>query len=132
VSRTEAIDGIAQAVGRRLADPSFLDLLADHVAERLVDQLGLELEPERRLMDATEAAKFLGVDRSAVYAMAKSGRLPVVRLGNSERPRLRFDREAMVEYLATEKPQEHPSNGRRRSRSFPSGDLLPIRGAESK
>jgi excisionase family DNA binding protein len=132
VSRTDPIDAIAQAVARRLADPAFLNLIADAVAERLGEQLGLEPEPERRLMDATEAAKFLGVDRPTIYSMVKAGRLPVIKLGDSARPRLRFDFDALAEHLAAAPSESPRSNGRRRSRSFPSGDLLPIRGAESE
>jgi excisionase family DNA binding protein len=132
VSRTDAIDGIAQAVARRLGDPAFLDLIAEAIAERLVEQLDLEPKPERRLMDASKAAKFLGVDRPTIYSMVKAGRLPVIKLGDSARPRLRFDFDALAEHLAATPCESPRSSGRRRSRSFPSGDLLPIRGAESE
>jgi excisionase family DNA binding protein len=111
------------------------DRLAPRVAERVVERIGDMLDERDAapapLLDATEAARFLGVDRSAVYAMAKDGRLPVVRLGDSDRPRLRFDRRALIEHLAVAPPESGPSNGRRRRRPRPgSTELLPVKGTK--
>jgi excisionase family DNA binding protein len=108
------------------------EALADRLAERVVDEVR-QLLNERDaqplpLLDAAGAAKFLGVDRAAIYAMAKDGRLPVVKLGGSERARLRFDRQALLEHLAPEEPQRRRSNGHRRRPSPHEVDLLPIRG----
>ncbi|MEK6326451.1 MAG: helix-turn-helix domain-containing protein [Actinomycetota bacterium] len=109
------------------------DLLADRLAERVADRVG-EILDERDaapppLLDASGAARYLGVDRSAVYVMAKDGRLPVVKLGDSDRPRLRFDPRALADHLAADAPESAQSNGRRRrpAGSVPSADLLPIR-----
>ena len=116
------------------------DLLADRLAGRLGDQLlerVAEMLDERDaqpppLMDAAAAAKFLGIDRSAVYAMTKDGRLPVVKLGDSDRPRLRFDPRALTEHLAAKQSERAPSNGhrsRRRQAARDTDGLLPIKGA---
>lgn len=45
--------------------------------------------PVRRLITAAEVARWCGVDRSWVYAHADE--LGAIRLGDGERPRLRFD-----------------------------------------
>jgi excisionase family DNA binding protein len=108
------------------------DALADRLASEVVEQVRAMLEQRDRepepLMDAAAAARFLGVDRSAVYAMAKDGRLPAIRLGDSDRPRLRFDRRALLEHLAVE-PHKPQTNGHRRPRGRDSRvPLLPIAG----
>jgi excisionase family DNA binding protein len=109
------------------------DLLADRLAERVANRLA-ELLDERdaappALLDASQAARYLGVDRSAIYAMAKDGRLPTIKLGDSDRPRLRFDPRALADHLAGAEPESPPSNGRRRPRRLrPASGLLPIRG----
>ena len=109
------------------------DRLADRVAERILEGIAQMLDERDTappaLLDATQAARYLGIDRSAVYAMAKDGRLPTIRLGDSDRPRLRFNPQALTEHLAGEQPPERPVNGRRRrSRSQSDVELLPIRG----
>lgn len=99
MSRTDAIDGIAQAVARRLADPEFLDLVADHVAERLADQR----EPERgELVDAATIARRFGLNRSTVYRLARQGTLPGLKLGDGPRPRWRFDVAKVAEAIAAD------------------------------
>ena len=42
-------------------------------------------EPDRALLDATEVAELLGVPTSWVYAEARAGRLPHVRIGRFRR-----------------------------------------------
>jgi excisionase family DNA binding protein len=108
------------------------DRLAELVTERVAELLDERAAPPPPLLDATQTARYLGVERSAVYAMAKDGRLPAIKLGGSDRPRLRFDPRALTEHLGSEPPKHPRSNGRRRSRSLPSDSLLPIRGVESK
>ena len=46
-------------------------------------------EPDRALLDATEVAELLGVPTSWVYAEARAGRLPHVRIGRYRRFRRR-------------------------------------------
>ncbi len=113
------------------------DRLADRVAERILEGIA-EMLDERdgappALLDATQAARYLGIDRGAVYAMAKDGRLPTIKLGDSDRPRLRFDPKALIDHLADEQPPDRPANGARRQRSRSRSDveLLPIREKKS-
>jgi excisionase family DNA binding protein len=104
------------------------DLLVERLAQRVVELLDERDASPPPLLDAAQAARYLGIDRSAVYAMAKDGRLPAIKLGDTDRPRLRFDPQALTEHLAA--PADRPqSNGRRRrpARSVPTTDLLPIR-----
>jgi excisionase family DNA binding protein len=51
---------------------------------------------EREVMDADEAATFLGIDRKTVYEYAGRGELPHRRLGK----RLLFSRQALVLWLS--------------------------------
>ncbi len=63
----------------------------------LRDRAGMNPEPTRRafnesdraLLDATEVAELLGVPTSWVYAEARAGRLPHVRIGRYRRFRAR-------------------------------------------
>jgi hypothetical protein len=108
------------------------DALADRLAGEVVTRLGEMLDERDRepepLMDATATARFLGMDRSAVYAMAKDGRLLAIRLGDGDRPRLRFERRALLEHLAVAPPKRN-TNGHRRSRGRDTVvPLLPIAG----
>ena len=78
------------------------ELLAERLAEKVAERLA-ELLDERdetpALLDAKGAARYLGVDRETVYALVRSGALPVIKLGDGPRPRLRFDRRALAEHL---------------------------------
>ena len=78
------------------------ELLAERLAERVVEGVR-ELLDERdstpALLDAKGAARYLGVDRETVYSLVRSGALPVIKLGDGPRPRLRFDPEALAEHL---------------------------------
>jgi hypothetical protein len=71
--------------------------LAARLALRVADLLRADAtasEPHG-LVDATELARTLRVDRSYVYAHAEE--LGAVRLGGGSKPRLRFDLEASLE-----------------------------------
>lgn len=48
-----------------------------------------------RLLDAAGVARWLGVSREFIYAKARSGELPSVRLGR----RVRFRRETVAQFL---------------------------------
>jgi excisionase family DNA binding protein len=115
---TERLDAQADRIADRVAP-----LIAARV-DAILDERDAAPEP---LLDAAGAARFLGVERSAVYAMAKDGRLPTIKLGDSGRPRLRFDRRALVEHLTVTPPER--ANGRRTRRSRSRPGLLPVKGA---
>jgi excisionase family DNA binding protein len=108
VSKTDAINGLADEIARRLADPEFLVVMADHIAERLADQLDQPEPEQRRWMSADEVAGYLGVKRTTVYAMGKDGTLTRHPLKEGRRPRVRYER-AEVERLI---PDSAPSDGR--------------------
>jgi hypothetical protein len=79
------------------------DALADRLAERVAEQVTTRLAQlldERDadpapLLDAAQAAEFLGVTRKALYRMVARGQVPARRLTNGPRPRLRFDPRAL-------------------------------------
>jgi hypothetical protein len=110
----------------------------DAIARRVVDLLRQQERGAGDLVDATELARRLGVDRSWIYAHAIE--LGAVRLGKGPRPRLRFDlRLALARFragVATE-GNSKPARPPRRRGSMPGfrGDrprLLPIKsGGES-
>jgi Helix-turn-helix domain len=128
VSRASAIDGIAQAVARQLADPDFLDLIADHVVERLDER---DHQPQPRLVDPKEAAALCGVEVQTIYDWKRQGRItPAIKpKAQGGRPRLRFDRDQLLADLGRQ-PDPKPSR-RRRRRPRSGAELLPIRGAGS-
>lgn len=85
--------------------PSRFDVIADRlvdaVAPRLVERVAKliaerfgELPP---LLDAAGAGAFLKIDEATVRAWAREGRLPVIRLGDGPKARLRFDPQALRE-----------------------------------
>lgn len=114
---------------------AFADRLADLVADRLAERLA-DLQPPtptaEPLIDASEAARRLGVDRSYIYDHAAE--LGAVRLGDGPNARLRFDPDKLPHQA--DKPNGNgngstPGNGRRSAatrRATSSTPLLPIRG----
>ncbi len=74
------------------------DALADRLAERVAERLLEEREPEP-LLSAASLARYLDVDRRLIYRMASEGLIPAIEVGNGQRPRLRFDRNAVVKHL---------------------------------
>jgi excisionase family DNA binding protein len=61
-----------------------------------------------RLLEADEVAELLGVPRTFVYALARRGELPTVRVGERY---VRFRAEALAEWIA-----EQESTGIRHAR----------------
>ena len=61
-----------------------------------------------RLLSADEVAELLGVPRTLVYALARRGQLPAVRVGERY---VRFREEALHGWITA---QETPGEGRRR------------------
>jgi hypothetical protein len=94
------------------------------VARRVVELLrGEDLAEE--LIDASEVARRFGVDRQWVYQHAQE--LGAVRLGDGDRPRLRFA-PARVADVLTPRPfplEPKPSPAKRPGRSQ-RADLLPV------
>jgi excisionase family DNA binding protein len=87
--------------------PERLDRLADalfeRIADRVVERMNEALDDRERavppsLLDAKQAASYLGVDVRTVYDWARSGRLPAVRLGDGHRPLLRFNARELAEF----------------------------------
>jgi hypothetical protein len=97
----------------------------DAIAHRVV-ALIQEREPQAsvRLVDATELASRLGVDRGWVYSHAKE--LHAVRLGGP-RGRMRFDLDAVLHLLGAEAARTPRPAPRRRTKLIElRGELLPI------
>ncbi len=88
------------------------DETIDALARRIVELLELDAPdpPVGQLITAAEVAKRCGVDRSWVYAHAEE--LGAVRLGDGERPRLRFSPSEVSARIAALGIAEPPS-GRR-------------------
>lgn len=85
------------------------DRLVDAVVPQLVDRVAAEIAARfgelRPLLDAAGAGRYLGVEESTVRKWAREGRVPVIRLGDGPRARLRFDPQALCDHLST------PPNG---------------------
>jgi hypothetical protein len=99
------------------------------VAHRVVELLAAEQPPAARLVDAATLARLLGVTRATIYDRAAE--LGAVRLGDGNRPRLRFDPERALAAWQTRDPEPapepapRPPRGRTRTRG---AELLPIHG----
>lgn len=118
-------------------DPADVELIARRVVELLRSEADA---PAAELLSAADVARRFGVARDWVYANAD--RLGALRLGDGERPRLRFDPERVRQALegatrggASSESQHAGSpvpagraGARRRRASSASADLLPIRG----
>jgi excisionase family DNA binding protein len=64
-------------------------------------------EPQARLLEAEEVARYLGMRIDWVYREVRAGRLPHIRLGRA----VRFRRESINAWLAAQEQQ--PSTRRR-------------------
>jgi DNA-binding FadR family transcriptional regulator len=103
--------------------------LVEAVAVRVVELLADTQPPAGRLVDAAELARLLGVSRATIYDRADA--LGAVRLGDGDRPRLRFDPETALAAWQTREPEPAPEPAPRppRRRTTPSGpELLPFAG----
>jgi hypothetical protein len=104
-------------------DAADIDAIAVRVAELLAEDRA-DQQPAG-LVDATTAAKMLGVSRGTIYAKAKE--LGAVRIGTGAKARLRFDpANLLAQQEATSAPTRRPERRRRKpSRNVP---LLPVSG----
>lgn len=126
---------MAQRIAARV-----LDLLAERLAELLAAAPAIAAQaPATRLVDAATVARELAVSRSFVYEHAAE--LGAERIGEGQRPRLRFDLDrARAAWNARQSNERSPgprspmaTEPVRRRRRAPSGTgphLLPIRGIE--
>jgi len=104
--------------------------LVEAVAQRVAELLRQDAPTPGALVDAQTLAALLGVSRAHVYRNA--GKLGAVRLGDGERPRLRFDPAVALkarERTQASSPSPAPalSQPRRRRELRSSVPLLPIR-----
>jgi hypothetical protein len=120
-----------------------LELLADLVAERVLERMGSPASPVGELVDAAEIARRFGLTAATVRARADE--FGVIRLGDGPRPRLRFDPDRVAAALGSddrlhrEKAPPAPDvpgeptirRRRRRARTGTGVRLLPIRGAKT-
>lgn len=105
--------------------PAAVEAVARRVVELLAAEHAAPLTA--RLLDAAELADLLGVARSWVYDNAE--RLGAVRIGNGDRPRLRFDPAVAIAAWQTRDPEPEPQPRAPRPRApRDTTALLPIRG----
>ncbi len=106
--------------------PEAIEAVAIRVVELLRDEG--PAAPPPRLVDATQLARLLNVDRGWVYEHREQ--LGGIPLGEGKRPRWRFDRDrALAAWTAREanpEPEPTPTAPRRRPRTTSSAPLLPI------
>ena len=114
-------------------------LLVDAIAERVVELLHDE-HPRGQLVDAQTLARTLGVTRQTVYTHAEQ--LGARRIGDGPRGRLRFDLDTALQAWTACVPGRGSSEAkqpagagktapRRRRRTAPAAQLLPIKGPTS-
>jgi hypothetical protein len=123
--------GVASAAGEMSGDserervarlaPADVEEIADSVVQRVSELLRPRLW--FGLVDAAEIARRLGVRESWVYAHADE--LGVIRLGDGERARLRFDLERVARAIGATEPELTGSrSGRPRRHPLPTGVRL--------
>lgn len=86
-------------------DAALIDVLAVRVAELLAGQLQAPVpasERPARLLSAAEVSQWWGVRRGWVYQHADQ--LGAIRIGDGQRPRLRFDPDKVSRYLQQQQP----------------------------
>lgn len=102
-------------------DAAAIETLAARVAELLANRLPPQQPPPSppgRLLSAAEVSTWWGVSRGWVYQHATA--LGAMRIGQGERPRLRFDPDRVAEHLnrpPTNPPPAAPQPRRRVRRS---------------
>lgn len=105
--------------------PAAVEAVARRVVELLADEHATR--PTARLLDAAHLAELLGVSRATIYDHAAE--LGAIRLGNGERPRLRFDVERALTAWRDREPEPEPRPQPPRQRvARTDAALLPIHG----
>lgn len=118
-----------------LAEAEAVERLAARVAEllepRLVEALEVRVSARAdtgQLVDAGTVAQALGLSRATIYAHAEE--LGAIRVGDGDKPRLRFDLErarSAWRDSSREEPAPKPANRASRRRPRSGAPLLPIR-----
>jgi hypothetical protein len=100
--------------------------LVEAIAQRVAELLRQNTPTPGALVDAQTLAGLLGVSRAHVYRNAN--RLGAQRIGDGERPRLRFDPAVALQARErTTPPSPAPSQPRRHRQLRSTVPLLPIR-----
>ncbi len=109
--------------------PAAVEAVARRVVELLADEHASP--PTARLLDAAHLAELLGVSRATVYDHAAE--LGAIRIGDGDRPRLRFDPAVAIAAWQTREPEPEPQPRAPARRRAPRDTtaLLPIRGREA-
>jgi hypothetical protein len=110
----------------------------DAIAHRVVELLQESSPQPNKLLTAAELARHFGVSRDWVYEHANE--LGVIRLGEGNRGRLRFDMQVAAEAISartrttTAQPTPTPKRRRGRPRKRPASSipLIPYRGDDGK
>lgn len=71
------------------------------------------------IIDTTEAARLLGVTRSRINVLLRSGRLPATRLGTDRRANQWAIRREDVMQLVEQRQRHRPAPGRPRKETTP-------------
>ena len=103
-------------------DPDVVELLAARIVQLLAQHLTpppTSSLPSGRLLSAAEVSAWWGVSRGWVYQHANE--LGAVRIGDGQRPRLRFDPDRVAEHLnqPAATPPATAAPARRRARRSP-------------
>lgn len=109
--------------------PADLELV-EAIAQRVAELLRRDAPTPGAIVDAQTLASLLGVSRAHVYRNA--GKLGAVRIGDGERPRLRFDPAVALKVreralAGPPSPTRTPRQPRRVHRPPSAAPLLPIR-----
>jgi hypothetical protein len=111
--------------GRLMLAPTDVELV-EAIAQRVAELLREDTPTPGALVDAQTLAGLLGVSRAHVYRNAN--KLGAQRIGDGERPRLRFDPAVALQARErTSSPRPPPVQPRRRRQLRSSVPLLPIR-----
>jgi hypothetical protein len=107
--------------------PAAVEAVARRVVELLADEHATP--STARLLDAAHLAELLGVSRATIYDHAAE--LGAIRIGDGDRPRLRFDAETALAAWHREpepepEPEPQPQPPRRRATTTTAA-LLPIK-----
>ncbi len=78
-----------------------IDELAPRLLERVAELIAERYGPLPPLLDAAGAGTYLGIDEATVRNWARDGRIPVIRLGDGPKSRLRFDPQALRDHLTS-------------------------------
>ena len=79
----------------------FIEQLGPRLVERVAELVAEHCAAPPPPLDAEGAARYLGVDAATVRRLARAGRIPVIRVADGPRPRLRFDPDELCRALSS-------------------------------